>query len=410
MNQLRKPRPVRRRTVLAGLAASSAASLLPLPAAGQGAPLRVGALLPLTGGLDHHAAQMRLGLETAADAINGAGGVLGKPLELVYADTGTTPQGLAETCARLAQDRKVAAAVGPFIAAGRKTAARAFGRFGIPVVSATNHEGRFCAPNFFSVGTTPNQDIFPLVRYLAGGSQRSYFLAGSYSSWQWSSFRQAILKVVYDLNGSVAGQALTRIDEQSFQPVIRWIASTGCDTVIFCVPRLSGVRFVRQARELGLLAGIKLGWVGFNELHAVRLPPSEAAQVTTVAPFVASDPQGGVPDLVARMKHLGGDNPQPTYYAFSHHLALTAVAAAAERAGEARAPAILEGIRGLTFDSATGPVTIDPATHHAELQLAVARGRAGGLEIVERLGPVAPDPGCPVQAAERATTFRTARL
>ena len=383
-------RPDRRR-VLAGMAAASAAGLLPAPGLARGGALRVGALLPLTGGLDAHAAQMRLGLESAVDALNGAGGVLGRPVEVVYADSGGTPMGLAETCDRLAREDGVAAAIGPFIAAGRKTAARALAAHGVPLVTAANTEGMFRAANYFSVGPTPNQDIFALIRRLDGGEGRSYFLVGSYTSWQVSSFRQAILKVIYRFEGSVEGQALTPVGEESFQAVARWIADTGADTVVFCAPRLHGAHFVHQARAIGLLARIRLGWVGFNELHAGLLPPGEASQVSTVSPFVASDRRGGVPDLVARMERIGGA--PPTYYAYTHHNALMAVAAAAEASGEAAAPAVLAGLPGLEFAGATGPVAIDAENGHARFAVMAARGRAGGLEVEERLGLIDPDPG-----------------
>lgn len=385
-------RPDRRR-VLAGMAAATAAGLLPAPALARGGGLRVGALLPLTGGLDAHAAQMRLGLESAVDALNGAGGVLGRPVEVVYADSAGTPMGLAETCDRLAREDGVAAAVGPFIAAGRKTATRALAAHGVPLVTAANTEGMFRAANYFSVGPTPNQDIFALVRRLDGGEGRAYFLVGSYTSWQVSSFRQAILKVIYRFEGSVEGQALTPVGEESFQAVARWIADTGADTVVFCAPRLHGAHFVHQARAIGLLARIRLGWVGFNELHAGVLPPGEAAQVSTVSPFVASDRRGGVPDLVARMERIGGAAVPPTYYAYTHHNALMAVAAAADASGEAAAPAVLAGLPGLEFAGATGPVAIDAENGHARFAVMAARGRGGGLEVEERLGLIDPEPG-----------------
>ena len=387
-------RPGRRR-VLAGLAATAAAASLPLPApARERKPLRVGALLPLTGGLDLHAAQMRLGLETARDAIAGAGGALGRPVELVYADSAGTPRGLAETCDRLAREEGVAAAIGPFIAAGRKTAAAAFAAHGIPLVSASNNEGLFCAPNYFSVGPTPNQDIFALIRHLDGGAGRAWFLVGTYSSWQLSSFRQAILKVIYGFDGSVKGQALTPVGEERFQAVVRWIADTGADAVALCVPRPHGAHFVHQTRALGLLPRIRLGWVGFNELHARELPANEASQVATVSPFVAGDRQGGAPDLVARMARVGGGAAPPTYYAFTHYNALTAIAAAARAAGEASPAAITAGLKGLEFASATGPVTIDARHGHARFAVAAARGAASGIEIEARLGAIDPEPGC----------------
>ena len=385
-----------RRGILAGLAATGAAGLVPVPAWSQGQALRVGALLPLTGDLDMHAAQMRLGLETAADAINGAGGVLGRRVEIVYADSGSTPQGLAETCTRLVHDDKVSAAVGPFIAAGRKTAAKAFGALGVPVISATNNEGLFCADTYFSVGPTPNQDIFSLIRHLDGGEGRTYFLVGTYSSWQISSFRQSTLQIIYGLKGSIAGQASTPVGEEKFRGIINWIADTGADTVVFCIPRLKGVSFVNQAQALGLLDRVKFGWVGFNEMHAGALPADEATHVTTVSPFVESDPEGGVPDLVARMKHIGGDDMPATYYAYTHYLAIKAIASAADTAGEAAAPAILSGLKGLTFEGALGPVTMEADSRHAHLDIVAARGSGSGLEVVKRLGTVAPDPRCSV--------------
>lgn len=384
-----------RRRVLAGLAASAAAAgLAPLPARAQSRVLRVGALLPLTGGLDAHAAQMRLGLETAADEIAGAGGVLGRKVEIVYADAAGTPMGLAETCDKLVREEGIAAAVGPFIAAGRKTAAAALAAHGVPLVSASNNEGLFCAPNYFSVGPTPAQDIFALIQRLDGGKGRKYFLCGAYTSWQLSSFRQAILKVIYGLEGTVAGQAFTPVGEQRFQAVVRWIADTGADAVVFCVPRPEGVHFVHQARALGLLPRVALGWVGFNDLHTRELPVNEVSQVTTVSPFVAGDREGGAPDLEARMTRLAGPGAPKTYYAATHRNALAAIAAAAERAGDISAPAILEGLRGVTFPGPYGPVTIDAGHGHARFDVAVARGREGALEVTERLGVIDPEPGC----------------
>ncbi len=385
-----------RRSVLTGVAASGAAGFLPAPALGQGTALRVGALLPLTGGLDLQARQMRLGLDAAADAINGAGGVLGRPVEVVYADAKGTPMGLAETCNRLVRDDGIHAAVGPFISAGRKAATRALESLGVPLVSASNNEGLYCSDAYFSVGPTPSQDILALIRHLDAGEGRSYFMVGSYSSWQVSSFRQAILQAIYSLDGSVTGQALTQIEETNFEPVIRWAADTGATSVVFCVPRLQGVHFVRQAQALGLLEQIKFGWVGFNELHAAELPPAEANQVATVTSFVASDENGGVPDLVARMQGLGADDTPITYLAYTHYNALTAIAAAAQRVGELQASSIVQGLKGLTFESATGPVTIDAESGHAHFEIMAARGGAAGLDVVSRLGIVAPNSGCSV--------------
>lgn len=60
-------------------------------------PIKVGVLLPLTGASASHLEEP---LEWARDEINRAGGVRGRPVELVYADLGAIPAGAADAPAR----------------------------------------------------------------------------------------------------------------------------------------------------------------------------------------------------------------------------------------------------------------------------------------------------------------------
>ena len=384
-----------RRSFAAGLSAGVAALGLGIaPAIGQARPLKIGALLPLTGGLELHAEQMWLGIQTAVAEINGAGGVLGRPVEVIYRDAQGSPSGLAALCRSLADEEGISAAVGPFISAGRKAASRVLADHGVPLLSASNHEGDYCLPNYFSFGQAPNQDVVPLVHHLDAGAGRSYFLVGSNSSWQHGEFHKAALSIRDGEGGKVLGQAHTNIGERNFEPVIRTIKKSEAEAVIFCVPRPQGIQFVEQAQKHDLLDKIRLGWVGFNEIHAARLRPDQSGLVTTITPFASADTEGGVPELVGRMQSISGADTPATYYAYTHYAAVTAVAESCRKQGETSPAAVLAGLPGLSFDSATGPVTIDPVSHHASYNLVVARGEGDRLAIVERLGHVAADPGC----------------
>src|SRR3979409_787181 len=60
--------------------------------AAQGAePIKIGAVLPFSGGVELYGAQAKLGVDLAAADINAAGGILGRPVEIVYRDDGTRP-------------------------------------------------------------------------------------------------------------------------------------------------------------------------------------------------------------------------------------------------------------------------------------------------------------------------------
>ena len=57
-----------------------------LPAAAQPAPIKIGAILPLTGSGASYGVWMKGGTEMAAEEINAAGGIGGRKLEVIYED------------------------------------------------------------------------------------------------------------------------------------------------------------------------------------------------------------------------------------------------------------------------------------------------------------------------------------
>ena len=76
------------------------------PPAGSGAtttnePLKLGALLPRTGGLANGGRPMFAALQLAVNDINEAGGILGRPVEWIDGDDGTHPDIAKETARRL---------------------------------------------------------------------------------------------------------------------------------------------------------------------------------------------------------------------------------------------------------------------------------------------------------------------
>ena len=399
MNDAHVRRPVTRRSLLTGFAAVGAASMLGrgFSALAQTSDtVRIGVLLPLTGDVDIYARQMRMGIETAIAEINDAGGVLGRPLEAAYRDSETAPPVLPDHCRELVGKWGAVAVVGPWAAAGRRYASRVLGELNVPLINATNHEGGFCNPALFSLGPTMAHDSQPLVHYLdANGAGKKYFLLGSYPSWQNTMFRR-LRFTIGPLDAHVQGQALTDYGERDFRPVIRWIQESGAEVVMFCVTRHHGREFMHQARDMGLLDQVMVGWIGFNEILADGLDAAQLARIVTTTPFVASDTEGGVPGFVGRVRQQHGADVPVSYMALTHYNAVKALHAAWNQAGDVTPVAALQNLRGLDFESPTGTVSIDAGTQHATMPVVVARGTEGGLKVVERLGNVASTPGCSV--------------
>jgi ABC-type branched-subunit amino acid transport system substrate-binding protein len=84
----------------------------PTPALTSDRPLKIGMLFDYTGDLGEFGPNMETGAQLAVKQINAAGGVLGKPIQLIKADSGTNPQVAVEAATYLVNVEGVQAIVG----------------------------------------------------------------------------------------------------------------------------------------------------------------------------------------------------------------------------------------------------------------------------------------------------------
>lgn len=105
-----------RRLILKGMAAGLAAAAIGLPAtfaqAQDKAPIRVGALIALSGPAAAYGAEERRAIEAVAAKVNAAGGIDGHKIELVVRDTKTNPTEAARLANQVIRDEQVVAIIG----------------------------------------------------------------------------------------------------------------------------------------------------------------------------------------------------------------------------------------------------------------------------------------------------------
>jgi branched-chain amino acid transport system substrate-binding protein len=123
-----------RRTVLQGTAAAIVTSPTVLRA--QAAPIKIGILQPVTGGLAQDGEYGRLGAEIALNEINNGGGIKsmgGAKLQMVFGDARSNPEGGTAEVERM-QSEGVAAIVGGFASPIVLAASQAASRYDIPYI------------------------------------------------------------------------------------------------------------------------------------------------------------------------------------------------------------------------------------------------------------------------------------
>jgi urea transport system substrate-binding protein len=356
----------------------------------QAAPIRIGAILPFSGGVELYGKQAKLGLDLAAQEINTAGGILGRPIELIYEDDKTDPTAALEATQKLIERDGVLALVGPITSRNLIAIAPAVARLKTPLLYATNYEGGQCGRYVFSFSTVPNQELAPLLPYMNRSFGNTYFQLGADRAWPHAMFEVAE-PMIKRLGGRPVGTEYTKGTETDFAPLIARIAATKPKVLLFAL-KGDGLNFIPQADDRGLFKSTTVAFLGLSETD-LGIFRGKGQNMFVVVPFVATSGIPAVKAFVAKIKAEAGAGAVVSNYAMTHYNALTAMKAAIEKAGKVDKEAMIDALEGLTIRSPTGPLTMGK-NHHATMNLFLARTKGRDLVTVRALGAITPDPGC----------------
>jgi branched-chain amino acid transport system substrate-binding protein len=250
-----------RRDFAAGIAAGIAAPHIIGSARAQAATVKIGMCAPVTGPAAESGGYAIKGAKLALEAVNKAGGILGKQAELIVEDDQTTNPGIVLAFSKLAADPDIVA----FLGSIRSTQVHAMApdvlKLGKPVMIGGTD------PNLTHMG---NQWLF---RFRPNDSYSGRVIA-DYGVNTLGKKKWAVLHST-DAFGTAGGKALSAALEklgspavldqgyanqsQDFTPVVLAIKQSGADILgsYFTFENDLGI-FARQLRQLG----VNIPWVG----------------------------------------------------------------------------------------------------------------------------------------------------
>ena len=160
---------INRRSFLKNAALTSAAALsspaLVRPALAAD-PIKVGALYSMTGGLSVVEKLLASGVQMAVSEINAAGGVLGRPIEVVVEDGASDPKTFNERASSLILKDGIKTIFGCHTSASRKAVLPVFERRNAMLFYQTHYEGFECSRNVVYTGAVPNQQLYNYIPWI----------------------------------------------------------------------------------------------------------------------------------------------------------------------------------------------------------------------------------------------------
>ncbi|CAN5461804.1 substrate-binding domain-containing protein [soil metagenome] len=349
-------------------------------------PIKIGAVLPFSGGVELYGQQGKLGLDLAARDINAAGGILGRPVELIYRDDRTRPEPAAEAMRDLIERDGVLAVVGPITSRNLDAIAPEAQRLKTPLLYATNYEGGKCGRYIFALSTVPNQELAQLLPYMMRTFGNTFFLLGADREWPRKMF-EAAEPMIVQLGGTVVGKRYTLGNEGDFSALIDTVAASKAKVLLYAL-KGDGMQFIPQAEDRGLFKDMTVAFLGLSETD-LGVFDGKGQNMHAAVPFVARSKEPASKAFVAK----AGAGATVSNYVVTHYNALMAVKAGLEKAGKVDKEALIDALEGLTLATPTGPVTIGK-DHHTTMNMFLARTEGRDLVPTASLGPVAPQSGC----------------
>lgn len=236
-------------------------------------PIRIGVLHSLSGTMAASERPLVDAVRLAVEEINAAGGLLGRPVEMVVADGQSDPRVFAAKAEQLIVSEKVSALFACWTSGCRKAVREVVERRQHLMFYPLQYEGLEQSAHLYYTGSAPNQQIVPGTRWALETLGRRVYLVGSDYL-----FPRAANRIIRDLvranQGSVLGERYRPLGDPDFDAIVAELRALQPDVVLNTVNGDSNVHFFRALHAAGL-GGLPVVSFSVAEDGLAAIPPAD---------------------------------------------------------------------------------------------------------------------------------------
>jgi urea ABC transporter substrate-binding protein len=375
------------------------------------APIRIANILDKTGGLNIYSLKQITATAMAVDEINKAGGLLGRPLELIFYDSQSNNQLNSQYMAQALIKDKASAVFGGVTSASREVMRPVVHKFGGLYFYNSMYEGGVCDRRHVCVAQVPSQQLSPLVpRVVKDYGKKCYILGADYiyphTTAKW------IQKYTRDAGGEDIGVEFFPLDVSNFAPALARIQAAKPDVVWSILVGSAHNAFYRQYESTIGKAKIPLASCMFGiGREQTYLSSEEAAGIMNVTPFHDELPTEKAQEFVRKFKAFSGEQDYVGDYGEYGYRGVNVWANAVRKAGDPAPDAVIAALDGVQFEAPGGLVTVDGQTNHAvmDVHLVKSNNKQGWdhLETFKQLQPADTQAVCDLRKNPDDTTQYT---
>lgn len=356
-------------------------------------PIRIGVVHALSGVMAESERGLVDAARLAVEELNSGGGVLGRPVELLVADSRSDWAHAAAEAERLIRDEGVSALFACWTSSCRHAVRPVVERYRHLMFYPLQYEGMEQSPNIIYMGAAPNQQIIPGARWAMDRfGPRVYLLGSDYL------FPRAANLLIRDFIQAGKGQLLAEryqpMTASDFAGIADEIRRLQPDVILNTLNGDSNRHFFAALAHAGLsrtpVVSFSIAEPELQAFGAENFHPAHFA----VWGYFQSLPGAANQQLVSRFRQRFGADRVISDPMLTSHDAILLWATAVREAGTPEPAQVNRSIGRVSIPSPAGIVTTEAATRHLWRRVYVGQAQPNGQfearEISE--APVRPAP------------------
>lgn len=357
-------------------------------------PLRIGVAVGLSGANSVVAPAVVQASQLAVEEINAAGGILGRKVELEIADDASGAVGAQKAFDTLVFQKKVSAVIAMETSAARNAALPVINRGKLPYIYTSFYEGRSCNPWMYVNGWVPEQQVAPMVDFLAKNrNAKNFFLVGNDYA-----FGRGMLaftrKYIEQQGGKVVGEEYLPIDGSDWTSVLSKLRSAKADALISATAGgAPNVSLAKQLKAAGL--SLAYGNLAVDEGTAWTMGTDAQGMLLSASYLTGIDTPENKRFMQAMQKKFGAEMKTPNELSEPQYEAFHLFKAAVEKAGSTDAALVIRALAEVSFNGPRGVIQMN-RSRHTPLAMRLGQVQADGtVKVLETFEKVDPGMQCP---------------
>ncbi len=350
--------------------------------------IKVGSLNSMTGGTSTFGQSTDKGIRLAAEERNATGGVLGRKIEVVTADTESSSDKTPQAVLKLLDQDKVVAILGEVASSRTMAAAPECQKAKIPLLTPASTNARVTRLGTYVFRSCFTDDVQGrwIARYAAQDlkAKRAVILTDTKNDYS-KGLRDVISDEYAKLGGTIVGNESYQQDDSSFKTQLTNIKDKNPD-IVFLPGYYTDVTLIcKQARELGITCPF-IGGDGWDSEDTLKNGGAAVEGCYFTNHYDANDPEPRVQEFVKKFK-ARYNNQVPDAMAVLGYDAANILFAAIDRAKSTEGPAIRTALtKTKDFPGVTGSITIDRARNAIKPGV-VIEIKNGKFNVVKHMAP-----------------------